>query len=94
MVNLLIVEGYSRPKRTRLENNPISWKNISPWLNEVIPKVVNSFAKLKSSILCIFSSDVGVFDIDPKCLMTRKGASISYVGPKVLINDFRRVINS
>ena len=63
-------------------------------LNEVIPKVVNSFAKLKSSILCIFSSDVGVFDIDPKCLMTRKGASISYVGPKVLINDFRRVINS
>ena len=63
-------------------------------LKEVIPKVVNSFAKLKSSILCIFSSDVGVFDIDPKCLMTRKGASISYVGPKVLINDFRRVINS
>jgi len=63
-------------------------------LKDVIPKLVNSFAKLKSSILCIFSSDVGVFDIDPKCLMTRKGASISYVGPKVLINDFKRVINS
>ena len=28
-----IVEGYFMPKRTRLENNSISWKNISPCIH-------------------------------------------------------------
>ena len=61
-------------------------------LDQAVPKVLNMLVKLKMTVTSIFSGDIGAFDIDPKCLLLKKGVSVNYVGPREKLNMFKQKV--